>query len=104
MNKKTLFLILVNLFILLPIVALAANTPTVMFDKLKELVVSIGGVLVVVGWIIAGILYLMAAGNPEKTQTAKKAMIAAIIGTILVVIASAGYDVIKGLLTPILGI
>jgi hypothetical protein len=103
MKKKILFLIL-SIFIVCPFIIFAANSPTVIFEEFKKLVVSLGMALVVVGWIVAGVLYLMAAGNPEKIQTAKKAMIAAIIGTVLVVIAAAGYDVIKGLLKPILGI
>jgi hypothetical protein len=101
MNKKLLFLALLVASIFLPTISYSA-TPSAIFNEVEVLATNIGMALVVVGWIIAGVLYLMAAGNPEKIQTAKKAMIASIIGTILIVFAVAGYAVIEGLLTPIL--
>ena len=101
-NKKTSFLILLAV-LFVPLFAQAANTITTMADEVKKIAVSIGTAIVVIGWIIAGILYLTAAGAPDKVQTAKKAMIASIIGTVLVVIAALGYDVIKTLLNPVIG-
>ena len=102
MNKKTILIILLAI-IVFPAIAYAVNTPTVMADKVKDLAVSIGVAIVVIGWVIAGILYLTAAGKPEKITTAKNAMIAAVIGTILVIIAKLGYDAIKALMDPIIG-
>lgn len=102
MNKKILFLIILAT-IALPVISYAVNGPTEMFEAVKNLAVTIGAAIVVIGWIIAGILYLTAAGAPEKIGTAKKAMIAAIIGTILVIMASAGYEAIKLFLSPIIG-
>ena len=37
----------------------------------------------VIGFIISGILYLTSAGNEDRTQSAKNAMIASIIGVIV---------------------
>ena len=88
---------------ILPIAALAVNTPTVMLDKTEDLVVSIGAAIVVIGWVVAGILYLMSRGDPSKLGTAKSALVAAIIGTVLVIIAKLGYDAIQSLLNPIIG-
>lgn len=101
-NKKFLYLILLSV-IFLPIVASAVNAPDTMFSKAKDMAVTIGASIVVIGWIIAGILYLTAAGSDDKLKTAKRAMIAAFIGTLLVVIAKLGYDAISGLLNPIIG-
>ncbi len=47
----------------------------------------IGGGVVVIGWIVAGILYLTAAGGP-RMEVAKKAIIACVIGTMLIIIAT----------------
>ena len=58
--------------------------------------------IVVIGWVIAGILYLTAAGKPDKLETAKKAMVAAIIGTALVVIAVLGYQTISNIINSVI--
>ena len=102
MNKKILFLILLAA-IALPVVSQAINPPGVIADKVKDLAVTIGMAIVVIGWIIAGILYLTSMGDPSKAGIAKKAMIAALIGTVLVVIADLGYVGIKTFLNPIIG-
>lgn len=96
MNKKILFLILLAVVLVLPFHVYAKEL-TEMVVAVKSAAITIGTTLVVVGWVIAGILYLTAVGSPEKMGTAKKALIAAIIGTVLVVIANSGVDVIKGL-------
>ena len=102
-NKKTLLLTLL-LAITSPIMASAAiNEPTVIINNIKTLMVSIGSAIVVIGWVIAGTLYLTAAGAPDKTATAKKAMIASVIGTVIVIIGSAGYDIIATFLSTIIG-
>lgn len=50
--------------------------------------------LVVIGFVIAGILYLTAAGSPEKTKTAMGALKAAVIGTVIVIIATMAYGIV----------
>ena len=105
MNKKILFLILLLAVIVAPVIALGQGTvgtggssqASTIADNIKKLTVTIGIAIVVIGWVIAGILYLTAAGDPGKIKTAKSAMVAAIIGTALVVIAEVGYDTIKGI-------
>jgi len=100
MNKKILyFLILpVAVVLFLPFSANAVQEISAMIDGVKNVAVAIGTALVVIGWVIAGILYLTSAGDPGKTGTAKKAMIAAIIGTVLVILAQSGYEALKGIL------
>jgi len=96
-NKKTLFLILLGL-LYVPLTA-NAQVVTEMIGHISDALVMIGGTIIVIGWIIAGILYLTSAGSPEKTGTAKKAMIAAAIGTVLVIVAASAYALIFSLLT-----
>ncbi len=81
----------------LPGGAAAAEVPE-MVTQIKSAFVTIGGSIVIIGWIVAGILYLTAAGSPEKTGTAKKALIAAIIGTALIILAAGAEATIKALL------
>ena len=89
-NKKILFLVLVIGVLILPFISSAQGSGELcsMIGRVENTVWKIGGSIIVIGWVIAGILYLTAAGNPEKTGIAKKAMIAAIIGTILVVLSA----------------
>ncbi len=57
---------------------------------------AIVGILGVVGFAIAGILYLTAAGDETRSEKAKKAMLYAIIG---VVVALVGLVIMKAVQT-----
>ncbi len=65
--------------------------------KITDAVVPIGTPLVAVGFIIAGFLYISASASPERMALAKKALIAAIIGTILIILASQACTFIAAL-------
>jgi len=94
-NKKTLFLTLFIADLILPIVASAKGESfCVAIKRLSSLSYQIGGSVVVIGWVIAGILWLVSGGSPEKTGIAKKAIWAAVIGTVLVVIAGVSSNLI----------
>lgn len=99
MNKKTLFLILAATIAVSPAIVLGAGaTLQSMGTAIQSAAVSIATPIVVIGWIIAGILYLTAAGSPEKIGTAKKALFACVVGTLLVVLAIGSnmiIDVVK---------
>ena len=103
MNKKILFLYLFSAILILPISVLAAPANlTGVTTMVKDLLNTLATIFVVIGWVVAGILYLTSAGSPEKTGTAKKALVAAIIGTVVVALAnmSAGiYTIIQNALT-----
>ena len=103
MNKKILFLILLAVLVL-PVIALAQAAGGATLDSkltaVKSAAVSLGGAIVVIGWVVAGILYLTAAGAPEKLGVAKKALVACVIGTVLVALAitaTNAMDLIKNI-------
>ena len=96
MNKKILFLILLAIILVLPIITYAAAGVGDIGSALKKAAISVGFPLIIVGWIIAGILYLTSAGGPQM-QTAKNALIACVIGTLLVAIAANSCTFIQGL-------
>lgn len=76
-------------FILLPVFAQAVEAGGEFCQAvghIQSVIYSIGGSIVVIGWIITGILYLTAAGG-SRMETAKKSLIACVIGTVLVIIA-----------------
>lgn len=95
MDKKILFLILLTAIILTLPGTASAGVFCDALKKFKTVVQQVGGTLVVISWVIAGILYLTAIGNPQKMDTAKKALIAAIIGTVLVLLAGSAIDIVK---------
>ena len=99
-NKKALFLILL-FFMILPVIIYAAEGDqgtTDMIENIKTAALTIGTAVVVIGWIIAGILWLTSGGSPEKTGTAKKATVAAAIGTIVIILAPFAYATVYMLL------
>jgi len=96
MNKKILLLALFSV-LALPLVASAVGAATTMLSTIATDMTAIGGSIVIIGWVIAGILYLTSAGSPEKTGTAKKALVACVIGTALVVLAASGTSIIRNL-------
>ena len=80
-----------------PIIAMAQFTPptdsglssapiTDIIRNAMKWILIIVGLLGVIGFAIAGILYLTAAGDEEQIKKAKSAMIAAIIGVVVALI------------------
>lgn len=99
MNKKTLFLVLLADFLLLATYVSAAQSEACrIIDSVKNILATTGVTIVVIGWVIAGILWLISGGSPEKTGTAKKAIWAAAIGTALIVLSSFAYVIIADFL------
>jgi len=101
MNKKTLFFILLtNVALVLPFVANGqkGSPACIMINSVSGALNTIAITMVVIGWIIAGIMWLVSMGSPEKTGTAKKATFAAAIGTVVVILANSAYAAIWSLL------
>lgn len=95
MNKKILFLLLI--FILVPLTISAEGEAQRLISDINGILTTIAIVLVTIGWTIAGILWLTSGGNPTKTTLAKQALMAAIFGTIAVVLASSAASIISSL-------
>jgi len=94
MNKKTLFSILLS-FCVLPAVAFAQVTIQSLMDAAVDTTLYIAGGVVVILWIITGFLFLTAQGAPEKLSSAKKALIAAVAGTLLVILAASAIWIVS---------
>lgn len=92
MKKNLLVLILLGSAVLvLPNIALAQITITGIVANVSSVIYTVGGILVIIFWVITGILFLAAQGAPEKLGTAKKALFASIGGTVIFILAwSAG--------------
>ena len=98
-NKKLLFANLVLFAAIFPATVLGedTNAPTLICNFLGA-IHTIAITLIVVGWIIAGIIYLSSAGSAERMTIGKKAITAAIMGTVLVIVATLAEEVVSGLL------
>lgn len=95
MNKKAL-LILLLVVLILPFETNAQSaTLNNIITSIRLALEAMGAIMAVVGFLIAGILWLTSGGSPEKTGLAKKALIAAIMGTIIVIIGTAADTFIK---------
>ena len=104
MKKQLLFLIFLG-FLVLPIVALGqwnnsgyGSGGGDLNGTLQSIVttfVTVAGAVVVIGWIIAGLLYLTAAGAPDKLSTAHKAIFACAVGTAVVILAVSAKSIIE---------
>lgn len=93
MNKKILFLILPAVLLLPRLVS--AFTIYTMIDASVNLALYIASGVVVILWIITGILFLTASGDPAKLKTAKTALIASVAGTVLVIVASGAIGLVS---------
>lgn len=65
------------------------------YDIIKSVMMwllALVGIIGVIGFVIAGILYLTAAGDSSKAETAKNAMTYSIIG---VIVALMGFVIIQ---------
>ena len=92
MNKKSLFLILLAV-LLLPFAA-HAQSITGMASSIATVVVQVATWIVVIMWVVTGILFLIAGGEPGKINTAKTALFSAVAGTILVILAWNGRQIV----------
>lgn len=100
MNKKILFFFLFLLVSILPIVAFAQVIPIPdILENIKNMFIAVGAAIVVIGWIITGILYLTAGGG-ERLAVAKKALVASVIGTAVIVLATVAQGILGFYLNP----
>lgn len=100
-NKKILFLILLSILIL-PVKTFAQvglDCPGDMsIDNIACNAVNtalyIAAAIVIILWVVTGVLFLMAQGAPEKLNKAKLALFTSVVGTIVVILAFYGMDLV----------
>jgi len=72
------------------------------FEALLNIVIDfifwIGMALAPVMFIVAGFLYVTAAGNPQKTEQAKKIIIYTVIGLVVLLLAKGLTEVLKSVI------
>lgn len=81
----------------LPVAALAQPTGKIgsideLAEKIGRAAWSVFGIVALICFIVAGILFLTAAGNPEKIQQARNAFLWGVAGVVVGILA---YSIIK---------
>ncbi len=96
--KKSLISFIILSALALPVLALAQGTPSggatldSLVSGIKTAAWTIFGVVAVVCFVIAGILFMTAAGNPEKIQQARNAFLWGVAGVVVGILA---YSIIS---------
>ncbi|MFA5877841.1 MAG: hypothetical protein WC845_00485 [Candidatus Staskawiczbacteria bacterium] len=96
--KKYLSILVSGCLLVLPTITLAATVESIMAG-LQATAWTIAWGLIIIFWIVTGVLFLTALGAPEKLTIAKKALFAAIAGTIVIILAASAV----GLVTTMIG-
>ena len=96
MNKKIFGTTLFVIALVLPFTALAASLASIVNTFAGQLA-ALSGSLAVIGFIIAGIMYIASAANPSHMAVAKQALIAAIIGTAICIISASATSFVGGM-------
>ena len=86
MKKSLLFLTLLGILIL-PQIAFAITIGDILSSIIINVVKPIAIFAVITLWVVTGILFLAAQGDPGKLGLAKAALIASLVGTVIVVLA-----------------
>ncbi len=94
MNKKYIFVILLAVLVL-PVLVSAQVTITGLVDGAVNVSLYIASGVVVILWVVTGILFLTAQGDPGKVKTARTALLTAVAGTVIVLIAGGALNFVK---------
>jgi len=97
-NKKILSSILLGALLLvvfsMPLVA-SADSISGIVGKIKDSLSGLGAGLATIAFIIAGIMFLSATGNPSRMTIAKGALVAGVIGIVIILLADGACEFVK---------
>lgn len=98
MKKYLSFTILLLAVLILPNFA-NAQSITGIVANLANVIRIVSGFVAISFWIITGLLFLTASGDPSKLGKARVALIGAIIGTAIGILALAAPTIIETAIT-----
>lgn len=101
MNKKLLSGLVIAVTTILPVVAMA-DAPSApksfgwasIVSFITSAIYTIGGLVIVVALLVAGIQFATAGGDDDKLKSARTALIWAVAGAVVLVLAAAIWYVI----------
>jgi len=98
-NKKNIFLIALVILATPVLMSAQGEGPTLgsMAAAAANTALAVATGVVVVMWVVAGIMFLVAAGDPGKLGGAKTGLIAAVAGTVVVIVANGAVALVGGI-------
>jgi uncharacterized membrane protein YhhN len=99
MNKKTLLLLALFsvIIITVPFITNAASSIRAVISGLADGLGGLGGAMATIGFIVAGIIYITATTDPKLASLAKAALVSAVIGVVILLLATNAENFIKNL-------
>ena len=101
MKKNLIALSLVAVILVLPVLALAQKTGLTLdslISSVKNATWKVFGLVAVICFVIAGVLFLTAAGDPEKLASARGAFLWGIAGVIVGILAFSIISFVEALI------
>lgn len=98
--KKILLSLVVVGIAAAPFLAMAQPSVTIsdlpsLVNKIKSVVWTVFGLLAVIAFVIAGILFLTSNGNPEKIAQARNAFLWGVVGVVVGIIAYSIVEIVS---------
>jgi len=81
----------------LPSLTLAVSIQGII-DGAVDVALLIASGIIVILWVVTGILFLTAQGDPAKVKSARTALLTSVAGTVVVIIAQGALDFVRGAL------
>lgn len=99
MNKKIFLILLTILFVPILVFAQgqAIDIRQTMDDVVQLFLYVVSGIVVIL-WVVTGLLFLTANGDPNKLDKAKLALLASVGGTVVILLAEGALQTIGGAL------
>ena|SRR3989344_2024721 len=109
MNKKTLCLVLLSGILVLAFVPQGAaagagagaggggQSLQAIAQKVADNLTPLAGALATIAFIVSGIMFLTATGNPSNMSVAKASLLAGVIGIVVIVLAKGAEAFVKQL-------
>lgn len=95
MNKKIFYLIALSVLILMPGVIFAQGdliTPILCTFAKNLWQAAMAGIAI--AWAVVVVLFVISTGNPEKVNIAKKGLMVALIGTVILILGTASLTMV----------
>jgi len=111
MNKKVLLSLVLLTLVTFPVFAFAqpgsvgGDTPGTIgsidgiIDSLGEILWTVFGAIALIMFVIAGIMFLTAQGDPEKVKSARNAFLWGVVGIVVAIIAYSIVTIVENAIT-----
>jgi len=108
MNKKAIFLILISFLLLIPLTTIlgvrlenpiGAENFGELIDRIIDIFFTLALFVTPLMIVIAGLLFVTAAGNPNQVQTARNILLYSLIGFLIILVAKGIVELFVEVLT-----